>query len=167
MSAANAVAVASLQTLAVVVLLLLILAVFISRSLTRPQRELTAAMAEGDLMVNAPGQDRGDEISDMARMSAAFLDSMIDAERVKEAVAERETAQIERRRATQLSLSEAFENTVGGVIHAVNAASEELHVSANPWRAWRGHLALRPTGLQRHQRPQRHQLAPWQHRQTS
>ena len=133
MSAANAVAVASLQTLAVVVLLLLILAVFISRSLTRPQRELTAAMAamvEGDLTVNAPGQDRGDEIGDMARMTAAFRDSMIDAERVKEAVAERETAQMERRRATQLSLSEAFENTVGGVIHAVNAASEELHVSA-------------------------------------
>ena len=133
MSAANAVAVASLQTLAVVVLLLLILAVFISRSLTRPQRELTAAMAamvEGDLTVNAPGQDRGDEIGDMARMTAAFRDSKIDAERVKEAVAERETAQMERRRATQLSLSEAFENTVGGVIHAVNAASEELHVSA-------------------------------------
>lgn len=133
MSAANAVAVASLQTLAVVVLLLLILAVFISRSLTRPQRELTAAMAamaEGDLTVNAPGQDRGDEIGDMARMTAAFRDSMIDAERVKEAVAERETAQMERRRATQLSLSEAFENTVGGVIQAVNAASEELHVSA-------------------------------------
>lgn len=133
MSAANAVAVASLQTLAVVVLLLLILAVFISRSLTRPQRELTAAMAamaEGDLTVNAPGQDRGDEIGDMARMTAAFRDSMIDAERVKEAVAERETAQIERRRATQLSLSEAFENIVGGFIHAVNAASEELHVSA-------------------------------------
>ncbi|MDC0360310.1 methyl-accepting chemotaxis protein [Alphaproteobacteria bacterium] len=130
MSAANAVAVATLQRLAVVVLLLLILAVFISRSLTRPQRELTAAMAEGDLTVNAPGQDRGDEIGDMARMTAAFRDSMIDAERVKEAVAERETAQMERRRATQLSLSEAFENTVGGVIHAVNAASEELHVSA-------------------------------------
>ena len=55
---------------------------------------------------------------------------MIDAERVKEAVAERETAQMERWRATQLRLSEAFENTVGGVIQAVNAASEELHVSA-------------------------------------
>jgi len=133
MSAANAVAVASLQTLAVATVLLLILAVFISRSLTRPQRELTAAMAamaEGDLTVDAPGQDRGDEIGDMARMTAAFRDSMIDAERVKEAVAERETAQMERRRATQLRLSEAFENTVGGVIHAVNAASEELHVSA-------------------------------------
>ena len=133
MSAANAVAIASLQTLAVAIVLLLILAVFISRSLTRPQRELTAAMAamaEGDLTVNAPGQNRGDEIGDMARMTAAFCASMIDAERVKEAVAERETAQMERRRATQLRLSEAFENTVGGVIQAVNAASEELHVSA-------------------------------------
>ena len=133
MSAANAVAIASLQMLAAAIVLLLILAVFISRSLTRPQRELTAAMAamaEGDLTVNAPGQDRGDEIGDMARMTAAFCASMIDAERVKEAVAERETAQMERRRATQLRLSEAFENTVGGVIQAVNAASEELHVSA-------------------------------------
>ena len=133
MSAADAVAIASMQTLAVVTILLLILALFVSRTLTRPQQDLTAAMAamaNGDLSVDAPGQERGDEIGDMARMTAAFRDSMIDAERVKEAAAGREAALTERRRAALLSLSEAFENTVGGVIHAVNAASEELHVSA-------------------------------------
>ncbi len=89
-----------------------------------------AAMAESDLTVNLTDQDRGDEFGDTARMMATFRDSMIDAERLKEARSERETAQMERRCATQLSLSEAFENTVGGVSHAVNAASEELHVSA-------------------------------------
>jgi methyl-accepting chemotaxis protein len=133
MFAANAVTITSLKMLAAAIVMLLILAVFISRSLTRPQRELTAvmaAMAEGDLTVNVTDQNRGDEIGDMARMTAAFRDSMIDAERLKEARSKRETAQMERRRATQLSLSEAFENTVGGVIHAVNAAPEELHVSA-------------------------------------
>lgn len=138
MSAADAVAIASLQTLAVVIVLLVIFAVFISRTLTRPQRKLMAAMAEGDLTVDAPGQDRGDEIGDMARITAAFRDSMIEAEWVKEAAAERETAQIKRRRASQLSLSEAFENTVGGVIHAVNAASEELHVSAQSMASMAG-----------------------------
>lgn len=133
LAGAGKVATASLQTLAVVTLLLLLFASIISRSLIKPQLQLTTAMAVmagGDLTINVPGQERQDEIGEMARMTAAFRDSMLEGERINEAAAEREAAAMERRRMTQLNLARAFEDSVGGVIHAVNAASEELHVSA-------------------------------------
>lgn len=133
MAGARDIAVSAFRAMGVAVLVVIIVAFFLARSFARPIEALTQAMAriaDGDYAVEAPGSDRKDEIGDMARKTAGFCEGLRERERLR-AEGEAEKAAAEARRKSDLeALAGRFDNSVGGVIQAVNAASEELHASA-------------------------------------
>ncbi|MGZ0187502.1 MAG: methyl-accepting chemotaxis protein, partial [Alphaproteobacteria bacterium] len=133
MAGTKAIGVAAAQATGAAALVVIIISIFFARGFVRPINELTAAMrkiAGGDLTVEAPGADRGDEIGEMARTTATFCEGLREAERAK-TESEAQEAQAEARRKDELlQLANQFEQSVGGVIQAVNTASKELHTSA-------------------------------------
>lgn len=133
MSGAADIAISTAKAIGVAVLAVIVAAFLMARSFAGPIDRLTEAMrriAAGDLSVEAPGGERGDEIGDMARTTAAFCEGLRETERIR-AESEREKAEASARRKAELDeLARSFDQNVGAVIHAVNAASEQLHASA-------------------------------------
>jgi methyl-accepting chemotaxis protein len=105
----------------------------VTRYVVRPLAGVTSAMrrlAEGDTAVAIPGQDRRDELGQMAKAVDVFKRNMIEADRLR---ADREDA--ERRaeaekRATMNRMADEFEAGVKGIVQSVSAASAELRTTA-------------------------------------
>ena len=106
----------------------------IGRSISKPVVAMTKAMHElaaGDLSVQLPGLDRGDEVGQMARAVEEFKVQAV-AKAEQEAV-EREAKNRElatERKAELYSLAENFESAVGKIIEHVSSASSDLESSA-------------------------------------
>ena len=106
----------------------------IGRSISKPVVVMTHAMHElaaGDLSVQLPGLDRGDEVGQMARAVEEFkVQAMAKAER--EAVErEEKNRELATTRKTELyALAENFESAVGKIIEHVSSASSDLESSA-------------------------------------
>jgi methyl-accepting chemotaxis protein len=116
-------------------LLLIGIALFVTRSVTKPIGGMVRAMkqlATGDTSVAVPGGERRDEIGAMAGAVQVFKDSMIEAERLR---AERSGAQAEKqmvaeRKAEMHRLADGFEQAVGNIVDSVSAASSQLESAA-------------------------------------
>jgi methyl-accepting chemotaxis protein len=118
-----------LGLLAVVIVIIFLLA----RSLTRPVVQMTHAMARlanGDLSVEVPAQDRKDEIGEMAAAVQVFKNNALDRIRLteeqeagKQRAAQEKTALINR-------LAADFEANIGSLISGVTAAVTQLEASA-------------------------------------
>jgi methyl-accepting chemotaxis protein len=146
-AAATAFMIMSIIT-AVLLILTATLVFFIVTGITRPIASMTGIMstlADGDLEVNVPGTDRGDEIGDMAAAVQVFKDSGIENKRMteeaeaarKEADA-RETREREEADAKLKFLTEItgdFEQRVSGIVETVAGASTELLSSSNTMSA--------------------------------
>ena len=110
-----------------------VLAVLIGTGLSRPIQAMTSAMtrlADGDLSVDIPARGRGDEIGRMADAVEVFKEhaeanARMDAER-----AELARKAEEDRRALMQGLADDFENTVGGIVTSVSAASAQMKQTA-------------------------------------
>ncbi|MBT5498642.1 MAG: methyl-accepting chemotaxis protein [Alphaproteobacteria bacterium] len=105
-----------------------ILAFSIARGISQPVRSTTGvmdALTHGNLSVDAPAQDRGDEIGEMARAVQIFKDNMIQNEKMR---AEQERSQAERiqRAETVDTILRDFEHRAGGMMESVSGASEEI-----------------------------------------
>ncbi|MDZ5648168.1 methyl-accepting chemotaxis protein [Nitrospirillum sp. BR 11828] len=115
------------------VLLAIIMAWSLTRSVARPIVDMTAAMqtlAGGNTGVDIPARERQDEIGGMAQAVGVFKDNMIEAERLRsEQEAMKQRAEKERRQA-MLDLASAFENRVGGIVNGVTAQATELLATA-------------------------------------
>jgi methyl-accepting chemotaxis protein len=116
-----------------------LLAWMIGRAISRPLSAMTGAMrklAEGDFDVVLPGLGRKDEIGDMAGAVETFkLKAVEKAEREaqeREAVAQ---AAASARKAEMYRLADSFEETVGGVVQTVSAASAQLETAAGSPRS--------------------------------
>lgn len=110
------------------IILGVILAYFIARGISTPVRSTTAvmdALTNGDLSVDIPAQDRGDEIGEMARAVQIFKDNMIQNEEMR---AEQERVQAERiqRAETVDNILRDFEHRAGGMMESVMGASETI-----------------------------------------
>ncbi len=110
-----------------------VIAFFTIRAIAKPVVGMTTAMiklADGHLDTEVTGQERGDEIGDMASAVQVFKENAI---RNKELEAEQE-AQKERteqeKRAMMNELADNFDSSVGGIIETVSAASAELESTA-------------------------------------
>lgn len=120
--------------LAVVSLLGVLFAFFIGRSISKPVVAMTKAMRElaaGDLTVQLPGLDRGDEVGKMARAVEEFKIQAVakaEAEAVERESKNREAASA--RKAELYTLAETFESAVGRIIEHVSSASSDLEASA-------------------------------------
>ncbi len=130
--------VAEAKTLAIVltalaVLLGLLLAMLIGRSIVTPVKAMTAAMhrlSEGDLEVNVPATGRRDEIGRMAAAMQIFKDNAQEAERLRQEAAEREVAQAEEKRRAMNALADSFETSVRGIVESLGRAASEMQTSA-------------------------------------
>jgi methyl-accepting chemotaxis protein len=109
-------------------------AFLIARSITRPLSSLTDTMtllATGDHSVPVPGQDRKDEIGQMADAVQVFKDNMIEAERFRKERADAEGVERQQRTAEMRELAQLFESEIGEIVDAVSSASGELEVAAH------------------------------------
>jgi methyl-accepting chemotaxis protein len=122
-----------LQTAVGVVLAAILLAVGIGmavgRSIAGPIRALTCAMtvlAEGDDQAAIPATHMADEIGAMARAVEVFKRNAQERRRLEEAERE-ETVRRQNRVQAINRLTTDFDTTIGGMVHDVAIAAEELH----------------------------------------
>ncbi|MBL8839768.1 MAG: HAMP domain-containing protein [Alphaproteobacteria bacterium] len=110
-----------------------VLAWLIARALTRPIAAMTGAMgalAGGELGVDIPASDYGNEVGAMARAVQVFKDNAIRVRQMEaDAAAQKERAEAEKR-AAMAALAASFEASVGGVVKTITAASTEMHAAA-------------------------------------
>ena len=126
----------------------LLAARLIVRDVTSKVANLTDAMeqiADGDAGTEIPGRERGDEIGDMARALAVFRDASLelgelhaararDAEEklAQEQLVSQQARDIRREKSQLLEgLADGFEVSIGDLISAVSAASEQLKSTSN------------------------------------
>ena len=115
------------------VLIAILIAAWVGRSLARPILTLESTMraiASGKHDITVPGGDRRDEIGSMARAVDVFKDGLIETVRLRAAQEEQRIAAEAERRETVLALAARFEAGVGGIVNAVGSAATELRNTA-------------------------------------
>jgi methyl-accepting chemotaxis protein len=111
-----------------------LLALFVSRSVTRPLRSLThdlGALADGRFDAPVDGQTRADEIGAIARAVAGFRDRLRDeAHRQTEEADERQRFVAEQRQAERDAIADRFEQTMGVLAEGFVGSSREVQQAA-------------------------------------
>ncbi|HTO63060.1 MAG TPA: cache domain-containing protein [Bradyrhizobium sp.] len=118
---------------ALVLLIMLIVSMFVARSITRPLQRMTAAMkdiAAGDVDARVPGVRRRDEIGEMAGAVEVFKSNAIARLKLEDEQKEIETRAAARRKAEMSRMADDFEGAVGNIVAAVSSASAQLEASA-------------------------------------
>jgi methyl-accepting chemotaxis protein len=128
-----------------------LMAYLIGRGISRPVGGMTAAMeklASGDLSVEVPGQDRGDEIGLMSRAVQVFKENGKERQRMREEQEElRKRSEAERREA-MLGLASSFESSVKAVVDAVAGRAREMRTSAEAMSASAEEVSRRTVTVQ-------------------
>lgn len=117
----------------------------VSLSITKPVSELVAVMnrlAKGELDLTVPGQDRKEEVGDIARAVVGISNSVAekakkeaDAKALADEQRRQETQQMEHmaameRKKAMNEMADRFESSVGSVVDTVSSAATELRSSA-------------------------------------
>ena len=124
--------VALVSTLAAVVLSV-ITAVLLSRSIGKPITTITGtmlALADRKMDVEIPHTRRGDEIGDMGRAVQVFRDNMVRADELAAEQQRVQAAQLEAGKRLE-TLTNDFDGRVGEVLSRVEGANETMSGSAN------------------------------------
>ncbi len=111
----------------------LFLAFFIGRSISVPivnMGEVMQRLSNNDLDVDIPGNNRKDEIGEMAKSVQVFKDNAIAVAKIAGEKEQRDKEAEEEKRQIMSALAQDFEKSVGGVIESVATSSEEMHSSA-------------------------------------
>jgi methyl-accepting chemotaxis protein len=102
----------------------------VARPLTRLNGAL-GKMAAGELNIEIPGANRGDEVGDMAKTVVVIRENAEQKARDEaEAQANQEKLAAEKRKQDMRKLADAFEGAVGEIVETVSSASTELEASA-------------------------------------
>ena len=135
-------------TLAAVGLILgMVLAVFIARSILRPLMGMTAAMSRlacADYTFEIPARGDADEIGDMARAVEVFKRNGIETARLK-AEQELERGAKEQRTARIDALTRTFEAKAGELVGQVSSAATELQATAQSMTGTAGQATQQAT----------------------
>ncbi|WP_316980306.1 methyl-accepting chemotaxis protein [Shumkonia mesophila] len=116
----------------------ILLAFFIGRSVSRPIRELMAAMkllAAGNLDVALPALERHDEIGEMAGTVQIFKENANEKVRLEAEQEEKDRQAEAEKRAAMLKLADTFEASVGHVVGQVSSAATEMQSSSEAMSA--------------------------------
>ena len=120
-------------TLSIIAVVLgLVVATVIARSIIGPVNDMTAAMsrlAHGDLSVMVPALSNKDEIGEMAQAVQVFKDNAKENEKLK-AAQEAETLAKHRRQQEAEELIDMFSASVSGVFHSLSQASSTMSHTA-------------------------------------
>jgi methyl-accepting chemotaxis protein len=103
----------------------------VSRPLTRLNGAL-GKMAGGELNIDIPGGNRGDEIGDVAKTVIVIRDNAerkAQAEAAAKANQDRHAAA--QRKADMINLADKFETAIGEIVETVSSAASELEASAS------------------------------------
>ncbi|MFL9828183.1 methyl-accepting chemotaxis protein [Rhodoplanes sp. SY1] len=118
---------------ATIIVITLVIAFLLARSITRPLKQIGAAMgdlARGDLDVAVPGLGRHDEIGAMAESVAVFKTNAIERRRLEAEQKKAEARAAAQQKAGMVRLADQFEQAVGGIITTVSSAATELEATA-------------------------------------
>jgi methyl-accepting chemotaxis protein len=127
----------SLVGLSMIVVLGLI-AFFISRAVVRPVTSLTACvqgLAGGNTNITVPAVERGDEIGEIARAVEVFKSNAVEKQRLEKEQEEAEARAAAEKRAAMNKLADDFSASVGGIIETVASAATELQASSQSMSA--------------------------------
>lgn len=114
-------------------LLIVLIAIFAARSVTRPLSAMTATMrklAADELDVEIPGASRRDEIGEMASAVRVFKDNALDAKRLRREQEQAEIRAADEKRKMMRDMADTFQKQIGGVITSVQGSSKELEDTA-------------------------------------
>jgi len=112
-----------------VLVLALVVAAILNRSIARPVASLTGVMrrlASGDTGVDIPGRDRVDELGEMAEAVQVFKDSAIEKIRLEAEQKESERRAEEEKKRAMRDLADRFDQEVGSIVNTVQSAAAEL-----------------------------------------
>jgi len=105
----------------------------VQRSISRPLMGVVGSLGElagGNTATKVSGQERSDEIGQVASAIQIFKERMIEAERLKADQAAAGQRAAELRKADMLKVADDFESAVGQIVNTVSSASNELETSA-------------------------------------
>ncbi|WP_255448467.1 methyl-accepting chemotaxis protein [Telmatospirillum sp. J64-1] len=105
----------------------------IGRSIVKPINGMThvmTALSKGDQTIEVPAQDRRDEIGEMAKAVQIFKDNAIAMERMRAEQEEAQRRSESERRAAMLSMADAFESRVKGVVVGVSSMASQMQSTA-------------------------------------
>ena len=123
----------SLIVAGVILLFMLVVSIFVARSVTGPLRRMTAAMndlASGNLAVEVPGIGRGDEVGEMAKAVEVFKSNAVARQSLETEQRAAETRAVASRKSDMNKMADDFEAAVGRIVETVSSASGQLEVSA-------------------------------------
>jgi len=123
----------SLIVAGVILLLMLVVSIFVARSVTGPLQRMTVAMndlASGNLAVEVPGVGRGDEVGEMAKAVEIFKGNAVARQALEAEQREAETRAASGRKTDMHKMANDFEAAVGQIVEAVSSASSQLELSA-------------------------------------
>ncbi len=96
----------------------------------RSMVEVLQKLAGGDYHVEITGQDRKDEVGDVAKTAVVFKGNALDKIRLEEEQKLSEKRTAERRKADMHRLADDFQRAVGGIVDMVSSASGQLEGAA-------------------------------------
>jgi len=123
----------SLIVAGVILLFMLVVSIFVARSVTGPLQRMTVAMndlASGNLAVEVPGVGRSDEVGEMAKAVEIFKSNAVARQKLEAEQREAETRVASGRKADMNKMADNFETAVGQIVEAVSSASSQLELSA-------------------------------------
>jgi methyl-accepting chemotaxis protein len=109
------------------------LALFTVRSITVPLGGILEAMgrlAKGDLSVDVTGQERRDEVGDIAKSVLVFKTNAIEMKQMQDRQEEFKRQEAVERQNVMRKMADSFEGSVGKVIETVTAAATELQAAS-------------------------------------
>ena len=101
--------------------------------IVRPLRDMVRVLqnlATGNFQVEITGQERGDEIGEVAKTAVVFRDNAAQKVRLEEEQAASEKRAVETRKAEMRKLADSFQSAVGTIVEAVSSASSQLEGAA-------------------------------------
>ncbi|MCP4935422.1 MAG: HAMP domain-containing protein [bacterium] len=110
-----------------------ILAWFVGSGISNPIRHMTEAMrqlADGDTSSEIAGDDRGDEIGDMARAVQVFRNNAIEVKRLENEQEANKVRVEEEARVMRNNMANDFEKTVGSIVGNVSSSTAALQSTA-------------------------------------
>jgi methyl-accepting chemotaxis protein len=119
---------------AIVAVLFVGIAIFASRAIGRPIRQIgdvLRALAGGDTAIQIPYLNRGDEIGDTARAASVFKDSLTRMSEIEHEQKDAETRTRAGRKTEMDRLADTFEQMIGEVVNSVSTTSIQLETFAS------------------------------------
>ncbi|MGE0108401.1 MAG: methyl-accepting chemotaxis protein, partial [Bdellovibrionales bacterium] len=117
----------------VALVIAVIVATLIGRSISKPILSLTKSMQElasGNLDIEIEIRDQNDEVGEMAATVQVFQDNARQVEKLKKEQAETEARAVAEKKAAMRKMADDFEESVGKIVSVVASASTELQSSA-------------------------------------